>query len=54
MGVVYRAVDRKLGRSVALKLLPEASRTDAPARERFLREARAAGGMQRRNKIPVW
>ena len=41
MGEVYEAEDQKLGRHVAIKVLPEAMRHDASALERFWREARA-------------
>src|SRR4029450_13486469 len=40
MGEVYRARDTKLGRDVAIKILPDAFTADADPRPRFEREAR--------------
>jgi serine/threonine-protein kinase len=42
MGLVVRATDQVLGRDVAVKLLADNLAADPDARERFLREARAA------------
>ena len=53
MGEVYRALDTRLGRAVALKILPPDSAADAERKRRFLQEAKAASALNHRGIVTV-
>jgi len=54
MGVVHRAVDPLLQRTVAVKLISGAIDSNDELRERFFREARAAGQLSHKNIITIF
>src|SRR5215469_4947122 len=55
MGVTYRATDTTLQRKVALKIIKtDIAERSADARERFMREARAAAALRHENIATVY
>jgi serine/threonine-protein kinase len=54
MGDVYRAVDSVLGRDAAIKVLAANTLQDSEARQRFLREARAASALNHPSVVTVY
>ncbi len=49
MGIVYTALDPRLDRQVAIKVLPPDLTRDATAKQRFLQEAKAASALDHPN-----
>ena len=54
MGDVYRALDTRLERPVALKLLSERLSDDESFRQRMLTESRLAAGLDHPNVVPIY
>src|SRR5262245_58420864 len=54
MGVVYRALDVRLGRKVALKLLPPELAADPRFRGRLLRESHLAASIDHPGIVPIY
>jgi serine/threonine-protein kinase len=54
MGTVYRAKDSVIGRTVAIKVMNAEIARDKAHRQRFLREAQAAGSLQHPNVVTIY
>ncbi|MEO6445484.1 MAG: serine/threonine-protein kinase [Gemmatimonadaceae bacterium] len=54
MGTVYRARDPVLNRNVAVKVMSDAIARDGELRDRFMREAQAAGSLQHPNVVTIY
>jgi eukaryotic-like serine/threonine-protein kinase len=54
MGEVYRAYDGRLGRIIAIKVLPKSYSKDAERMRRFVQEARAAAGLNHPNILSIF
>jgi serine/threonine-protein kinase len=54
MAVVYRALDERLGRQVALKVLAPELASDEAFRQRFVHESRAAAAVDHPNILPIY
>src|SRR5215469_13833607 len=54
MGVVYRAVDTRLGRVVAIKVVGASAAIDADRKSRFFQEARAASALNHPHIITIY
>src|SRR6204780_4019820 len=54
MGEVYRARDTRLGRDVAIKVLPASFSADPERLRRFEQEARAAGALNHPNILAIY
>ena len=54
MGEVFRARDTRVGRTVAIKVLPREISDDPAQRERFLADARASTGLSHPNIAAVF
>jgi Tol biopolymer transport system component/predicted Ser/Thr protein kinase len=54
MGVVYRAVDTRLGRPVALKLIRHEGTTRPESKKRFVHEARAASALNHPHIVTIY
>src|SRR5262249_56032623 len=53
MGIVLRALDEKLNRVVAIKVMAPELATTSPPRKRFLREARAAAAVRHDHVVDI-